>query len=364
MQASPLSDQVLEASASFLFNCQIPTGSIELHWHAGEPLAAGLPFYRRAFALFAERTPAGVRLRHTLQTNGTLINQEWCELFSQYQVEIGLSIDGPAEIHDLSRHTWSGRGTHAKVMQGYHLLRRSGLSLGAICVLRRESLRRPDAIYDFFKQAGFDSIAFNVEESEGAYLHSGLRDLAEGDIRNLYASFMRRIWKRWRQDKSSMAIREFKQMLGCLHRLREDSTFVRELDEIIPFRIITIRRDGGVSTFSPELASTQSSEYGNFVLGNVFTDTLAQVAASTAFARLGHDVAIGEQRCRETCEHYALCGAGFQSNRLTEHGTFHATETLTCRLQRKTLADVLVEELIAESKSRRTALPPVCDCPI
>ncbi len=342
---SLMTAEVLEASADFLFGCHLPAGELEVHWHAGEPLAAGLAFYKRAFAVLAERAPSGFRLRHTIQTNGTLLTRQWGEFLAENDVRVGLSVDGPADIHDQSRRSLSGKGTHARVMAGYRLLRDHGIAPGAICVLRRESLAFPDRIYDFFVDAGFESFAFNVEESEGVYLQSGLRELRPDDIRESYTAFMRRVWQRWRGDGCVTEIREFRQLLGALVSLREDGSYVREPAETVPFRIITIARDGAVSTFSPELASTPSPEYAGFVLGNVLTDTPAQVAKSAAFKRLEHAIAVGRERCKQTCGYYAVCGAGFQSNRFTEHGSFHATETLTCRLHRQLLTDVVLDGL-------------------
>lgn len=349
-----MSDEVLDAAVSFVFACDLSGGEIGFLWHAGEPLAAGLAFYQRAFAMIEERAPAGMRVRHILQMNGTLLNQAWCDLFVRYQVETGLSVDGPAEIHDANRRTWSGRATHAKVMKNYHLLHRNGLSPGALCVLTAESLRWPDQMYEFFRDAGFRSVGFNVEESEGVYHRSRLQDMDADHIRASYDSFMRRLWQRWRVDGSEMVIREFHEMLGGILRMRQEVECVREPLEAVPFSILTIRRDGRLSTFSPELASTSSREYENFVVGNVLVNSPAEVARGAAFGRLRGDVAIGQDRCRTGCEYYALCGGGFQSNRFTEHGNFHATETLTCRLHRQTLADVVVSELASESRRLRS----------
>ncbi len=345
-----MSQEVLDACISFAFACDPPDNEIEFLWHAGEPLAAGLTFYQRAFASIAERAPKGLHVRHSLQTNGLLLNQAWCDLFAKYQVKIGLSVDGPAKIHDLNRRTWSGRATHAKVMEGYALLRRNGLWPGALCVLTPESLKWPDEMYDFFTEAEFRSVGFNVEESEGVYGRSRLRDVDAEQIRELYGSFMRRMWQRWRADGSPIHIREFQMMSSWMVKVRHGSKSVREPLEAVPFSILTIRRDGLLSTFSPELAATPSTEYANFIVGNVLTDTPSQVARSAEFARLRNEVAVGQDRCRQTCGYYAVCGGGFQSNRFAEHGTFHATETLTCRLHRKTLADVIVDELASESR--------------
>ena len=346
-----MSDPVLEAAASFVFACDLTEGGVEFLWHAGEPLSAGLPFFRRAFALLAARAPAGVAVRHTVQTNGTLVTPAWCDLFSEYRVSVGLSIDGPPEIHNLSRQTWAGRGTHDKVMSGYRLLRDAGMAPAALCVLTRESLKHPDRIYDFFKDAGFKAVAFNVEESEGLHVRSALQDVDVQEVCALYESFMRRLWRRWRADESRMVIREFQQVVDCVRRLRNDSTFVRDPPEVVPFRIITIRSDGALSTFSPELISTKSTQYEDFVLGNVLTETPTNVAESLAFRRLDNDVTAGRSRCKESCQYYALCGAQFQSNRFAEHESLLATETLTCRLHRQILTDVVVDELITETRA-------------
>ena len=146
-----------------------------------------------------------------------------------------------------------------------------------------------------------------------------------------------------------MRIREFSQELTCIRELQSDPDFVRLPDEVIPLAILTVAKDGSLSTFGPELASTRSKAYGNFVIGNVLTDTPSEVASRQPFKRLARDVGVGRTRCEETCSYYSLCGGGFQSNRIAEHGTLFATETTTCRLHRQTLADVVLSELACES---------------
>ena len=78
---------------------------IEVRWHAGEPLTVGPAFYREALAAIHAVTPSGVQVRHTLQTNGTLVDEDWCRMFLEEGIEIGLSIDGPADLHDRNRRT-------------------------------------------------------------------------------------------------------------------------------------------------------------------------------------------------------------------------------------------------------------------
>jgi uncharacterized protein len=345
-----MSDSVVEAAAAFIFAAAPQQRSFKFLWHAGEPLTAGLAFYRQAFSIIDRVAQPGIAVSHTIQTNGTLISTAWCELFRQYAVNIGISVDGPAELHDSSRKTWGKRGSHDRVMRGYHLLRSYGINPGALCVLTRESLRCADAIYDFFADTGFAAVGFNVEEVEGANLVSSLGRGTADEVLADYRRFMRRLWFRWRADGGRLRIREFDDELRCIHQLQANPGFVREPDEVIPFCIVTIRKDGGISTFAPELATTPNKAYSDFVLGNVLTDGPADVRARAAFERLMRDVARGRDACERSCPYYALCGGGFQSNRIAEHGTLLATETLTCRIHRMALADVVLGELLTESQ--------------
>jgi uncharacterized protein len=288
---------------------------------------------------------------HSFQTNGTLISDAWCELFKDYKVSIGLSIDGPEGIHDSNRKYWSGRGSYSQCMRGYSLLQKHGIKAGAICVLTWNSLNYPDEIYDFFRDLKLNSLGFNVDETEGENLRSSLVKRPKDEVIAAYRAFMRRLWRRWRDDHSLLNIREFAHELTFIHALILDPGYTRTPAEVIPFGIVSIQKDGRISTFSPELASTVDSEYENFVIGNVLVDSPDDVQRRDVFTRIAREVAQGRAACQMTCPYFSVCGGGFQSNRMAEHGSFLATETMTCRLQRQTLTDVLVDELSKESQA-------------
>ena len=110
-----------------------------------------------------------------MQTNGTLIDRAWCDLFREWSVGVGISLDGPAEIHDRHRKHRSGRGTHRDVLRGVARMRDANLPFHAIAVVTVDALDRADAILDFFEQHGIGDLAFNVEELEGANRRSSLR---------------------------------------------------------------------------------------------------------------------------------------------------------------------------------------------
>ncbi len=141
-------------------------------WHAGEPLTLPVDWYRDALAAAAAARPAGPILRHCIQTNGTLVDDRWCALFREHGMQIGVSLDGPARLHDAQRRTRAGRGTHDAVMRGVAALQRHGIPFHAICVIGDAALDAPEELVEFFAAHDILEIGFNVEEVEGVHTRS------------------------------------------------------------------------------------------------------------------------------------------------------------------------------------------------
>lgn len=125
--------------------------SFTICWHAGEPLAVPVAFYRSAFQIIAEAqkkySTKPCQIFQSVQTNATLINAALCDLFKEYQVLVGVSIDGPAFIHDAHRKTRSGKGSHASTMRGISLLQKNDIPVQIIAVITEDSLDYPDEIF-------------------------------------------------------------------------------------------------------------------------------------------------------------------------------------------------------------------------
>lgn len=119
-------------------------------WHGGEPLLLGLDFYRRAMTL-QRKYADGKRIENTLQTNGTLVTEEWCELFARNNFLVGISLDGPEEIHDAFRLTKGGRPTFARVVESIETFRRCGVEFNTLSVVNRLCEGRGAEIYRFFR---------------------------------------------------------------------------------------------------------------------------------------------------------------------------------------------------------------------
>ena len=129
-------------------------------WHGGEPLLAGIPFFRRVVALQAKHCPPGRTVKNGIQTNGILINEEWCCFFAANAFHIGVSLDGPEPLHNRFRTTKGGGATFARVVTGYQLLRQHSVSCELLCVVHAENVLYPLEVYRFFKSLGVSYLSF------------------------------------------------------------------------------------------------------------------------------------------------------------------------------------------------------------
>jgi uncharacterized protein len=325
-------------------------------WHSGEPLAAGAEFYRRAFSCIDSVVDGRCPVHHSIQTNAMLIDQEWCDLFAEHNVRLGVSIDGPASIHDQYRRTRDGKGTHAKAMQGVEYLRRNGLSYHAIAVATALSLQRADEIFHFFLTQEFREVGFNIDEREGAHRRSSIGPAQERD----FEAFLQRMLELSKACDGRIRIRELddarRLILGGLEQIRIGSRSYPRNAQVLPLEILAVDRAGNFSTFSPELLGQRRGEYNDFVFGNVLRDSLASAFSDPAFLRVYRQVAQGVGRCAVACEYFELCGGGAPANKLYENESFDSSETTYCRSVIMAPIRLMLSDL--EQRLNRRALSP------
>ena len=120
-------------------------------WQGGEPTLMGVDFFRRCVALADEYRRADQSVTHTIQTNATLLTDEWAEMLAEHRFLVGVSIDGPAEMHDRYRVDKKGRPTFAKVMRGVELLNRHGVDWNVLCTVNAANQHAPLEVYRFFR---------------------------------------------------------------------------------------------------------------------------------------------------------------------------------------------------------------------
>ncbi len=125
---------------------------IVFSWQGGEPTLLGLEYFRRVVALQKKHQPKGVRIENDLQTNGILLNDEWCQFLKKHNFLVGLSIDGPRELHDKYRKTRSGKPTFDLVMSAVDKLKKHGVRFNALVAVNRHNAQYPLEVYRFLTQ--------------------------------------------------------------------------------------------------------------------------------------------------------------------------------------------------------------------
>ncbi len=154
-----MSDEVLDAYVCKYIESQPGAQPVEFHWQGGEPTLMGLDFYRKAVEL-QRRYANGRRFSNMIQTNGTLLDDEWGRFLSKGKWLVGLSLDGPKEIHDTYRLDTRGEGSFDSVMRGLEVLQRHKVEYNVLASVTPASTARPMEVYNFLKQAGVEFVQF------------------------------------------------------------------------------------------------------------------------------------------------------------------------------------------------------------
>lgn len=293
------------------------TGRFSVVWHGGEPLAAGRDHLAALMAPFT-----GVE--HHIQTNATLIDDAWCEFFRRHEIEVGVSIDGPATESAL-RTDRAGRPAYDRILRGVEALRRHDIRFAVICVVTDPRPGLATDLYLYFLELGCYWLGINIEEREGVNARDNTR--AEAAVRGFWAE----LTAAWSADPR-IELREIEwslHYLAAAMRGEEDTILPRARDPVP-----TVAHDGRVVLFSPELAGfTDAPGYGDFALGNVLTTGLHEIVATAGQRPTGWvaEYLTGVDACRATCPYFGFCGGAHASNRYFEAGRFDITETEHCR---------------------------------
>lgn len=320
-----------------VFDSKLVRGQFTILWHAGEPLAVPKRYYERSIEIIYQFPGARKDASFLFQTNAMLINQEWCDFFKSYPIEIGVSLDGPEFLHDKHRVTRSGKGTHAKALEGVRLLQQNNIEFAIIAVVTQDSLDYPDEIYDFFTSLNPIGVGFNIEEIEGANNVSSLSG-EEAELR--VRDFFYRIYELNRKNNYKLKIREFE---SARERVMASYDYVNL--EPAPFAMLNVDCDGNFSTFSPELLGQETEKYGSFAFGNVLENDILDAFEDPGFLRIIDDINEGNRKCSESCSYYKSCQGASPSNKYYENGSFDSSETMNCRHIIQTPLDIVREDI-------------------
>jgi uncharacterized protein len=320
--------------ARLIFDRPLLKDKLDIVWHAGEPLTLPPDYYVRAIEIIERQRPLDVSVHYGIQTNGTLIDDAWIDLFEQHEMSVGISLDGPRDLHDRNRKYRNGSGSHDRAVAGIAKLQERGYPFHFIGVITTPTLSRGSELVDYYRRFAPTAIGLNVEETEA---QNACSSLYEDCNRETFERFIADVLlEAARQDNRAIVLRDFQRTISSLV-----SGTPEDNDQVIPLRIVNVAFNGDISTFSPELLALKAAERQRFIFGNVHDcDALADILSDGRFISAYRAIVRGVENCASACEYFQYCGGGAPVNKLSEKGSLEATETTYCALTKKAWVDV------------------------
>jgi uncharacterized protein len=317
-----MSDRVLKTFIANYISSQ-PTPVVEFVWQGGEPTLPGIDFYRRVVEL--QRPFAAQKaISNALQTNGTLLTDDWCRFLKDHNFMVGISLDGPKDIHDRYRRDKSGKGSFDSVMHGLRLLQKHGVEYNVLVSVARETAHHPLAVYQYLRKVGVEYIQFTpiIERTGSSLQHEGLSLAAPPSLLKdesgkvtpwsvdpeEYGDFLIAVFEEWvRNDVGTVFVMNFEWALNawlgnpspvCVHAEQCGGSLVVE--------------------HNGDVYACDHCVYPEYLLGNVFFRSLPSLVEKSRQSGFGlsKETALPLQ-CRE-CEVIAACMGGCPKHRFVQ----------------------------------------------
>jgi uncharacterized protein len=284
-----MSDEVLELFVAQYIECQ-PNREVLFTWHGGEPLLLPQSFYEKAMRL-QQRYARGRHIDNCLQTNGTLLTDEWCRFFHDNGWLIGISIDGPEQLHDCNRKNRQGLPSWKQVMQGIERLEKYGVMWNALCTVNSQNAEHPEELYAFFRDRGCQFLQLTP---------------VGGDVTaEQWGRFLCRLFDEWsKADVGRVFVNIFEATLANYMGVTPGICAMSALCGHV-----------GVVEWNGDVYSCDHFVYPQHKLGNLCHQTLCEMMLSEqqqAFARQKHGAL--PQQCRE-CQWLFACHGECPRNR-------------------------------------------------
>lgn len=303
-QPALMSDETLELFTRQYLEAQTQP-EVLFTWHGGEPLLRPLDFYRKALKL-QRQYGRGRRVENCLQTNGTLLTDEWCRFFKEHNFLIGISIDGPEELHDAYRRTRGDRPSFGRVMRGIELLERHGVEWNAMGVVNALNAERPVEVYRFYRSIGAHYIQFTPIVERVMQKEGGSPALIPSSVKpGQFARFACGVFDEWvRQDVGTFFVQLF------------DATLARWVGEV-PGVCSMAETCGHAAAIEAggDLFACDHYVFPEYRLGNIHEQTIAAMMFSPAQHAFGQAKREGlPGQCRR-CQWLNICNGGCPKDR-------------------------------------------------
>lgn len=303
-----MADEVMEAYVRQTLEAhQVP--DVTFAWQGGEPTLMGLDFFRRAVAAERKYARPGQRIENTLQTNGVLLDEEWCRFLHENRFLVGLSLDGPRELHDAYRRDKAGNSVFDKVVRAVRLMQQQGVEFNILCTVHAVNGACPLEVYRFFRdeiRARYLQFIPIVERDNETGHQEGTR-VTERSVRpESYGRFLNAIFDEWvRRDVGTMFVQFFDGVLAA---------YVRGYSSLCVLRPTC--GEGVALEHNGDVYSCDHFVEPKHFLGNLLQTGLAELVASEKQRQFGRAKSSTLPRyCRE-CRFLFACHGECPKNRV------------------------------------------------
>lgn len=314
-----MSDETLEKYIGSYIQSQ-PVPEVLFTWHGGETLLRNISFYQKALAL-QKKYGKGRLISNSLQTNGTLITDDWCRFFKDNNFLVGISIDGPEHCHDVHRVNKAGEGTFKQVMRGIELLQKHGVEFNTLSVINSYNVDYPLEIYRFFKEIGSTYMQFSpiVERVLKSKANKGIKLISPNDKADFtltpttvnphkFGLFYIQIFDEWvKQDVGKYFIQLFDATLaGTVGHPTGTCIFAKTCGH------------ASVMEFNGDVYSCDHFVFPQYKIGNIRSQSVFEMMFSEKQKRFGADkYDTLPSQCIE-CEFLKLCYGECPKNRISK----------------------------------------------
>lgn len=356
---STMAMPVIRAVFDKIFESRFVGPELRVSWHSGEPMVLKPRYYREAVETILKSAAAGstpdVDVTFDIQTNGTLINRDWCELLETYKgrFALGISSDGPASLHDKYRRNWAGKATQHLTHAGMQMLADHGIAFDVIAVVSEESMEQPYEFLEYFSQFKSHIREFHFNLHDEFFIEDENSPKIDAYAKK-YEHFLQALLELIAGDDGERfpPIRNFSALYNRLFEKRERAQDFDARSMSRPLTTLSVETNGDVTTFYAGLTLDECRDlqniYGDargFVVGNILDESLDDIVRSPKILRIARDFEASHVACESDCDYYDVCSGGYSLIKYRRFGRFDATETPECRVHVKTFADTLLRDM-------------------
>lgn len=278
-------------------------------FQGGEPTLAGLPFFEKLVEFQQHYGRNGQQVSNSMQTNAVLLDRNWCNLFRSYNWLLGVSLDGPEDVHDLYRYNKGGEPTWRKVIDSVEMLQQEKVDFNILCVLSQANIDKPRELYRFFKSLGID----NVQYIPLAEFEAGGSPMPFTITPEQYGRFLCETFDAWWPDRRKMRIRFFDNIAEAVAGQKPGTCTMHETCD--SYVVVEYNGDIYPCDFFVEK---------EWKLGNITLDSWAEVSRRARRYNFASKKTLAHPEC-QVCEYQSICHGGCPKFR---HGPQHNFEDL------------------------------------